>query len=41
MKYDAGARSIEAIVRVHQFLGPGFLEAIYHRALVAERGSCR
>ncbi|HZB90753.1 MAG TPA: GxxExxY protein [Stellaceae bacterium] len=27
---------IEAIIRVHTVLGPGFVEAIYHRALVIE-----
>ena len=27
---------IEAIIRVHQTLGPGFLEAVYQRALLIE-----
>ena len=27
---------IQAIIRVHQTLGPGFLERIYHNALVVE-----
>jgi GxxExxY protein len=29
---------IESIIRVHQVLGPGFLESIYRRALVIELG---
>lgn len=29
-------RIIEAIIRVHGVLGPGFLESIYHRALGIE-----
>jgi GxxExxY protein len=29
-------RIIEAIIRVHNVLGPGFLEAVYHRALGIE-----
>jgi GxxExxY protein len=27
---------IEAIINVHRSLGPGFLESIYHRALIVE-----
>jgi GxxExxY protein len=30
---------IEGIIRVHQTLGPGFLESIYRNALLAELGS--
>lgn len=30
------SRIIEAIIRVHQTLGPGFLESIYRNALVVE-----
>jgi GxxExxY protein len=30
------ARTIHAIIQVHQALGPGFLESIYHRALRIE-----
>ena len=29
-------RVIQCIIRVHQTLGPGFLESIYHRALLIE-----
>ncbi len=29
-------RIIQAVIRVHQALGPGFLERIYHNALILE-----
>jgi len=33
---DLTRRIIEAIIKVHQTLGPGFVEGIYHRALIVE-----
>lgn len=45
MKVDAETRQredalteriIECVIRVHQILGPGFLESVYRRALVTE-----
>src|SRR6266849_8753553 len=39
MEYEEGkltAVIIQAIIKVHQVLGPGFLESVYHNALVME-----
>lgn len=33
---DLTAKIIEAVIRVHQTLGPGFLESVYQRALLIE-----
>ena len=30
------SRIIEAVIKVHQSLGPGFVESIYHNALILE-----
>ena len=32
------SRIIEAVIKVHQSLGPGFVESIYHNALILELG---
>jgi len=31
---------IECIIKVHQTLGPGFLESVYRRALLIEMRKC-
>jgi GxxExxY protein len=33
-------RIIQAIIKVHKLLGPGFLESVYRNALVLEFGDC-